>query len=780
MSIIGKIFLLITFLFWGNSMAQVKGGKIDGYVYNLQGKPISDAYVVIPTLGLADVTSNNGYYIIEHIRPGSYSIKFDHISFSAKIVDNIVVRESFTTTLDTIILESHIYDVSDITVTATRSQRSTPFISSQINSVSLSQIKARNAKTSAEALREETGIFVQKTNHGGGSAVIRGLSSNQILILVDGIRLNNSTYRLGNHQYLTTIDNLIVDQIEVVRGPTSVLYGSDALGGTINVITKHPIPYSSGFDMDFRLYSRFASADFEKTARTEVALRYHRFALLGGFSFKHYDDLTRGRKSKHPQIEKSTNGYKQTPSGFKSYDFDTKFLYGLTSSQTLTLTYQMTRQIDVPRYDKYESDGYLRWIYKPQNRRLIYLKYDNYLNNKILQSLQATISQHSQEEGREIQKSIDLPMTKEHDQVNTLGFSLQTSSIQDKHEITLGWELYRDKVSSKRSNTYPDSDSTIQDVRGRYPDNAKYTSLGIFTQDEIKLSSKWRVTLGARFSYMQTSFYLNQTLFTPQIGELYEQSFKSLTASIGNVFELKKEIHMKAHIAQAFRAPNLSDLAKLGESKGTIIEIPNQDLKPEKLVSLDFAVDINYPALRAKVAVFYTNIRDLIASADATLNDTQIDTTIYKIKSKQNVGQAYIRGIEIGFEYNPFKKILFYTNITSTFGQNITLNEPVDGIPPTFGLAGLKWLSPDYYFDLYIRFASKQNRLSTDDRDDPRIPIGGTPGWKIVNFKAGFKFLETVDLRLTVENIFDINYREHGSGINGPGRNFILGMELKF
>jgi outer membrane receptor for ferrienterochelin and colicin len=773
--IVFSIYLLICF-----ALAQVDGGHIEGYVFNIQGRPISDVYVVLPELGSADVTTANGYFSIEDIPSGTYVIKLNHISYRSKIIQNVEVYSNSTTTVDTVILESHIFDISDIAVTATRSERSTNRISNQINTVSENEIKARNAKTSAEALREENGIFVQKTNHGGGSAVIRGLSSNQILIMVDGIRLNNSTYRLGNHQYLTTVDNLMASQIEVVRGPTSVLYGSDALGGAINVISKRPSLNHSDFELDFKLFSRFASADLEKTARAEFMLRYNRYALQTGFSYKDYDDLKRGRNSKHPQLENSTNGIKQTPSGFTTYDFDTKLLYGISAKQTLLLAYQISRQKQVPRYDKFENNNYLQWIYQPQHRMLAYLKYENYLKTKIVQSLQATISYHQQEEGREIQQSVTAPFTEENDAVHTLGFSLQMTSIQKNHEITLGCEMYRDRVYSERFITDTSKDSTVKDIRGRYPDNAVYTSHGIFAQDEIALSSSWRAILGTRFSKMKTSFNIVQAVSGSQIYIPYQQDYDSWTGSIGNIFEINENFVLKSHMAQAFRAPNLSDLSKLGESKGEIFEVPNRDLKPEKLLSFDFGFSLRYTLLKLQASVFYTSISDLIGSADATFNELQyieIDSSQYKIKSKQNIGNAFIRGLEIKFEYQFYKKLQLHSNFTAVLGQNRTLNEPVGGIPPAFGLIGLKWPETRYYLNLYMRFAVKQDRLSSDDRDDPRIPQGGTPAWKIINFRAGFKLAKFIELRFTLENIFDVNYREHGSGINGPGRNFILGLE---
>jgi outer membrane receptor protein involved in Fe transport len=263
----------------------------------------------------------------------------------------------------------------------------------------------------------------------------------------------------------------------------------------------------------------------------------------------------------------------------------------------------------------------------------------------------------------------------------------------------------------------------------------------------------------------------------------FNQNYNSITGSIGSIYKISDNILLKSHIAQAFRAPNLSDLSKLGESKGNVYEIPNLNLKPEKLINIDLGADIDFPSLTIHSAIFYTSFTDIISSADDTINGSPIlisDGVYYTLKSKQNVGKAYIRGIELGFDYHIHKNIYLYSNLTSIFGQNTTMNEPVGGMPPTFGLIGIKWLEPSYSLILYMRFAGTQNRLSSDDRDDPRIPEEGTPSWRIFTIRTGIKITDIAQLRFSIENIFDYNYREHGSGINGPGRNFIFSLEFTF
>ncbi len=776
-------FILINIFILNISLGLAQTGTVKGIVIDSHNKPISDLQVVLEPKRYGDVTDSSGYFIIKNIMPGIYILKFSHIAFEKKIIKNVKISSNEVLNLNKITLHRRVIKLNRVVVTATCTNRCVTDVSYPINVVSEESIRERNAKTTAEALREETGIFVQKTSHGGGSAIIRGLSSNQILILVDGIRLNNSTYRLGNHQYLTTIDNLDVDRIEVVRGPTSVLYGSDALGGTINVITKIPKIGSSNsgsMDVNYSLLSRYASADEEKTARAEFLLSSSKFAFLTGFSYKNYGDLRRGANSRYPQLEKSTNGLKQTPTGFKAYDFDSKLIYAITPFQTLTLAYQMAKKIDVPRYDKYENSGYFRWVYQPQNRNLVYLVYENKLQGKFINSLRASLSYHRQEEGRDTQKVVTSPLTKEKDDVRTTGFTFKLNSLFKQHFFTYGTEIYLDNVTSERF--YIDSETGVseKDIRGRYPDEAKYNSFGLFLQDEIALTQKWKAITGLRFSYFTTHFTIPTEPAAVQFGKI-KQNFHSLTGSLGLIRKVNDKIFFNANIAQAFRAPNLSDISKLGESKGKTYEVPNTNLKPEKMLSLDSGFKFDFSRLKGELSFYYSRISGLLASAPTTYNGSstiEINGTTYKVKTKKNIGNAFIRGTEIEMNYYLMPKLVFLFNLTSTYGQNTTANEPVGGIPPTFGLMGLEWRGENFHLYFYSRFARKQNRLSQDNKDDPRIPPGGTPNWQTVNFRTAFNVKNWGSIEFAAENIFDINYREYRSGINGPGRNFILSFKI--
>jgi len=753
-------------------------GIIQGCAHDTEGNPIPTLNVILIGTNQGAATDADGYFIIQGIQPGTYTVTFEHISFKPLSIENLVIRED-TLSLGTVTLKQLIIPIHEVVVTATRSNRRVVDVSRPVNVVPAQRIEERNAKTSAEALREETGIFIQKTSHGGGSAIIRGFSSNQVLLLIDGVRLNNSTYRLGNHQYLTSVDNFIVDRLEVVRGPTSVLYGSDAMGGAVNAITKIPTLTNTDPAMNYRIGSRYASADQEKTARADITLHNHRWALLTGFSYKGYGDLRRGSNSSHPELENATDGCIQRPTGFSAYDLDAKLVYSLKPEQRFIMAYQMAKKIDVPRYDKYENNGYHRWVYTPQNRNLFYMIYENASKDKFFSSLRASVSYHIQEEGRETQKMVDDPISKERDKVNTLGLTLQLDSEFRRHHLSYGVDIYADDVSSN-SRTIAGNGIVKVDERGRYPDNAAYASIGAFLQDEIRIAKTWTATAGVRASRFTTTFTLDQTDTHASLGNI-DLDYQSVTGSLGIVRKITETLFLNANVGQAFRAPNLSDLAKLGESKGDTYEVPNADLTPEKMLSVDIGFKIQSASVRSSVSAYYAHITDMITSADAVWNgsgEIDINGVMYKVKSKQNIGDAYIRGFESSLQIDLYRNLSCYGNLTTTYGHNTTGDEPVGGIPPTFGLAGLEWRKSECHLAAYVRFAGDQDRLSTDDRDDPRIPESGTPGWITLNLRGGFPLWDRLGIRLAIENILDLNYREHGSGINGPGQNFIISLTL--
>jgi hemoglobin/transferrin/lactoferrin receptor protein len=756
---------------------KILSSEIHGIIYNTNNVPVRDAHIILEHPPRNDVSDQNGRFELGPLDAGTYSIRIEHVSYQTLELEKVNVKPGQITVLDTIFLSTGIYQTENVIITATRTGQKLAEIIPIVTMVNRREIERRNSQTSAEALREESGIFVQKTNHGGGSAIIRGLSSNQILILVDGIRLNNSTYRLGNHQYLTTVDNNMLARIEVVHGPLSVMHGSDALGGTINLVTENPQFSEGANQINYNFSSLYATADQAKTVHAGINFITSKLVFQSGFSYKNYGDLRQGTTNISNKLKTGIPGNTQKPSAFTAYDFNGKIIYTPGIRQKLIATYQQSRQDDVPRFDKYAYNGFNKWLYTPQKRDLLYGVYENKNKLGFINSFRSTFSYHRQQEGREKQKLPQSDLTKELDDVATLGFIFQAQSAYKSHLLNYGLDLYIDQVKS--SAQIIDSTQTIQATRGRFPDGARYNSLGIFLEDEYHFSKAWQLDAGIRYSVFNTDFTISQDAVQTD----YQKQFRALTGSIGLMFKPNVWSSLSSNFAQGFRAPNLSDLTKYGESKGAVFEVPNLAVKPEEALSLDLNYKVNLPKLKMVAAVYYMRISDLLISAPDLYKGkpkiiSGMDTL--NINSKQNAGEAFITGFEWSLRYGFAPGFNFRSNLAYTYGENKTARDPVGGIPPFFGLAGLSWQNRDLFLEAYTRFAMEQNRLSKDDLDDPRIPIGGTPGWLTLNIRAEYKISPLIKVNFALDNILDRLYREHGSGINAPGRNLILGLKIKF
>lgn len=667
-------------------------------------------------------------------------------------------------------------------VTATRTSHRAAEVPRAINVLDGATLSRRMPRNSAEALREEVGITVQKTEHGGGNAIIRGLGSNQVLLLVDGVRLNNSTYRFGNHPYLTTVDNLMLGRMEVVRGPGSTLFGSDAMGGTVNMITRSPGFGSTDLAAAGRLSARYASADEERIGRMEGTLTGRGIGLTAGASYKDAGDLRRGESDDQPLWENSP--VTQGPSGYQGYDYDGKLVYGPSEQHKFALAWQSTRRPEIPRYDRYENPGFHRWLYTDQNRDLGYLVYENPGSPALPLPLRFFASLHRQEEGRDFQRSATGSRTEEFVEVLTYGFGGQAGYRLADHALTAGGEAYLDEVESFRDITNA-AGATTRQLLGLYPDGSYYGSYGLFLQDEWRLNPKFSLIAGARYSMVRMDFTLPAT---PSLNLGFgnvQKDFHALTGSLGASYQALPGIYLQANVAQGFRAPNLSDVSKNGEANTSsatrfTYEIPNPDLEPEKLISSEIGVKADREGLKAGVTAFRSDIQDLLGTRTTSFEgDTArtLNGQRYILLSKQNLGEAVIWGLETDVQARLYSRLWLRANGTYTTGENTTRSEPVGGFAPFVGLLGLNWEDKSFSAEVFTRFAESQYELSTDEKTDPRIPEGGSPGWATANLRGHYRLPYALRLHAGVENLFDYNYREHGSGINAPGRNFIVNLE---
>ncbi len=609
-------------------------------------------------------------------------------------------------------------------------------------------VEALQLRTAPEALNLTPGVFVQKTNHGGGSPFLRGLTGNQTLLMIDGIRLSNSTMRYGPNQYFNTIDFFSIGKIEVLRGNGSVQYGSDALGGTIHAFSRE-ISTSEATEWGTSVLSRFATHKMEQSFHADIDFSSRHSAFRTGITWRNFGDLVGG----------DTTG-RQEPSGYREFDYDFKGLVRLSPVSSLTMMLQRVQQSNVPVYHKVVLEDYMVNSTDPQKRRLAYLKFDQKIDAGIFESVIVTASWHHTDEGRQSRKNGSDILRSENDRVSSLGFSTETIlSDGGLWSGNTGLEIYNDRISSSRT----DNDLTTlvsTPKRGLYPDGSTMTSIAAYSINTFTLE-KWNFTAGARYNTFiikAEDESLGVTTLTP-------------SALVGNIAAMRKlasSSNLFVSVNTGFRAPNIDDLGTLGIVDFRY-ETPNFNLKPESSFQYQLGYKFQDKMLRGEIFIYRNELYNLITRK--RIEDQMIDG--YPLYQKENSERAFIQGFETSWELLFDRSWSISGAITCTYGRNMTKNEPLRRIPPLFGRLAADYRKNKWHANIEWLAAGKQSRLAAGDIDDNRIPEGGTPGWNVMNLSGGYS-LNLIRFELGLRNIFNVDYRYHGSGINGCGRSAVF------
>jgi len=676
-----------------------------------------------------------------------------------------------------------------VVVTAERREAPELEAAQHVSVVTAGEIAERGCQTTPDALKEEPGVWVQKTGYGGGSPFVRGLTGKQVLLLVDGIRFNNSTFRFGPNQYLNTIDPWIIERIEVVRGPGSVLYGSDALGGVVNVVTRRsgefgetPQPGVSG-----RLAGLFSSADRGAVVRLDVEGSSGPVAWTIGASAKDFGDLRAGR-GESPVGLVDTNGV-QSPSGYTETDYDVRARWVLSPRSELRFAYLHSRQEDVPRCDRCIASDYQtspeRYYYDPQQADFAYVEHESRDIGPV-ESMKFTVSYNLQLEGRERRRSSWTYTRYEEDEVGTVGFASQVAmKPAGRNSVCFGLEAYADAISSARWDV-ADGTGTITTRPGRFPDDSAYRSLGVYARDRLALSDRLDLGVGVRYSSFAAELDFGGYNF-PLIGPLYEvsESYSDVTWSVEAMWHVNDSSRVYLNIARGFRAPNIDDLAVNGDwSSG--YDLPNPELRPEKVVNCELGAKHSGAAASAGASVFYADCTDLIQREYLAPGDDGIPGTGDDLYHFANAARAQMYGGELWGRLRVHRSEdgtwHLFGGVAYVYGQDIAADVPLSKIPPLNGRLGVRWEAPasGRWFEAFAEGAAAQDRLSPSDENDVRIPDGGTPAWVTFNIRGGMRLSKDLVLYLGGYNLGDVRYRVHGSGLDAPGLNVVARVEWRF
>jgi outer membrane receptor for ferrienterochelin and colicin len=642
-----------------------------------------------------------------------------------------------------------------------------------VSVITADEILRSGYRTVPEALNDMVGIVVQETNYGGGSPIIRGMIGNQVLILVDGVRMNNAIYRIGPNQYLNTVDVSNVERIEVVRGPGSVLYGSDALGGLINIVTKSRAIDGRGLKSDAAI--RVASADRSTTGRLAVSEATNRVAVGGGISVKHYGDLRAG----------GSVGL-QPFTGYDEWDGDLKVTAKLTAASRLEGAVQHLRQTDVDRTDLLLSGRNLEYAWNPQQHDLALVKYEAKPAG-VVDTVSIVGSYRAQFERYDIVAAAAPLVRESHDDgVGSAVVSTQLSSSLPRQLATYGFEFSGDRVTSHRADLNVSTHVTTIKTP-TFADGAFFRTLSFFAQDEIDVAARLALTLGLR----ESVFDLRAQVKNPSTGELVvDAEPRALTGSAYALYRLSPRIHLTAGVGQGFRAPNVNDTTVLG-SFANGFEIPNPNVRAERAVEYKAGIKAQYVRFGGTATYYFTNYRDAIAVAPtATIRGLTFldvngngvrDANEPDLYQRENTGSARIQGVEAEGFFRIAAALTASGNAAWTRGDDRVAGEPLRRIPPTEGMVRIDW-TPLARLRLQVQnsFASRQQRLSPLDLSDARIGATGIPSFTVTTVRGIVDLSKRESLSVTVDNVTNSDYKLYGSGFKAPGVGVVLGYERRF
>ena len=720
--------------------------------------PIAGARVEVDGQRAGAVTDLGGIARISGLSAGAVIVRVS--AANHRPVDSPIDVADAEIILQVVLVPLELRVDESVIVSASRADRDASDVPRSTSGVSNAGLEERADRTSPEALQNRSGGWVQKTNHGGGSPFLRGLVGNQVLVLIDGVRLNNATFRLGPNQYMNTIDAFSLDRIEVLRGSGSVQYGSDALGGVINLITPLPRLTQGGVSAGGAVATRLVSSGMEQTARAEGYVAGPRLGARGGVTLRSFGDLVAG----------GSLGT-EAPSGYDEYDADAAAIWVPSSRTTVTGVFQSVYQVEVPRFDQVAQRGYDVYEFDPQSRRLGYLQWQQVVAAGWLDLTRLTVSWQRSDEGRRRRRTGSSIETTESDTVATAGFSADLyGRLAGTSAWSAGVEVYHDTVRSWRRDTNLATGAS-KPMRGLYPDGSTRLSVSAFAMGHVPL---WRAALDIGARYTHDDVQADEPVFGPS-----SITPQAVVGSASVLVPLGRGLSAFGSVAQAFRAPNIDDLSTLGPFDFGI-EVPPSSLEPERSVAFELGIKANTPGIAANVAIFRLELRDLIDRLPAAFEGSPVwdGQAVYQ---RANVGEAYVRGVEADVEWRATTGLSLLGFLASTFGQQVTVDAPMRRIPPLNGLAGARYRwANGVWIEGTLRAADAQTRLAPGDMADHRIPPGGTPGWAVVNLTAGARLGRSLLLSGGVANVFDEAYRVHGSGIDGPGRNLWLGARFEF
>ena len=667
--------------------------------------------------------------------------------------------------------------------------------------------------TTADILTASGQVFVQKSQQGGGSPVIRGFEASRILLLVDGVRMNSAIFRSGHLQNIITVDNMSLDRVEVNYGPSSTMYGSDALGGVINLFTKAPqLHNSKKWKTNGNMIYRYASGQNENRQHIDFNIANHKWAFVSSFTNSRFGDLRQGNKrlAAYPDFGKrlfyvsTENGVDvikdnranvniQKNTEYDQIDFLQKILYKPSANTEHLLNFQLSNSSNINRYDRLSESSkgvpvFAEWYYGPQLRNMISYKLNKTQLKGYFQELTINANYQHLEESRITRRFQSNNKDTRLEKVDIFGLVADFLHTDKNGEIHIGVESYYNIVQStaNRTNTSSLAKTPIPTRYSDGPTNMSYQA--VYVQQTKYLHPKWVLNDGLRLNFVQLNAQFKDTALMHLPFTEAKQNNTALTGNIGIAYNGDKGIRSTFGISSGFRAPNVDDLTKVFDTRTGYVLVPNKNLKPEYTYNAEWTISKSSSLYSIGDSVFYTLFDNAWVGDKFTWNGKSAilyQGVLSDVYATQNKAKANL----YGFNVNGRLRIMQGTELNATYtytkGNYIDQSKrmPLDHIPPAYGRFGLKHNNKVWNAEIFSVFNSWKRiagyNLNGED-NEIYATKDGMPSWMTLNFNAQFIPTQDLTIGFGVENITDLNYRHFASGISAVGRNYLLSCKVNF
>ncbi|QFZ54299.1 TonB-dependent receptor [Oceanihabitans sp. IOP_32] len=735
-------------------------------------------------------------------------IYFQHLSYLLEKLEKSQIDLN-----SPIYLEASTHSLDEIIISASNFKQSERDIPQKIVSLNSEAIQFSNAQTSADLLESTGQVYIQKSQMGGGSPMIRGFSTNRLLITIDGVRMNNAIFRGGNVHNVIALDPFSLERTEVTLGAGSVIYGSDAVGGVMSFYTSKPKRSETDtLLVQTNATARYATANAEKTGHLDVNLGYKKWAFLSHFSYSDFNDLRMGSHGPlaylRPEFVWATkdgdvvidnkNPKTQKHSGYSQINLMQKVHFQSDDNLSFDLGLHYSTTSNIPRYDRlirYKNEALraAEWYYGPQrwlmsNLQITKLSSRSNLYNKI----KATVAYQNFQESR---TNRDFQSSIKHlreEAVDAYSFNLDfEKSLSPKSTLFYGFEYVYNKVRSYGNEENITNHMVFPSV-SRYPNGASWLSAALYSSFKYKPNPKFVFQSGLRFNHVvsKANFESNNAFLNLPF-KSSENKAGALTGTAGISWSPNKTLQWKLNASSAFRAPNIDDIGKVFDSEPGSVVVPNQNLRPEYAYGAEVGLRLSFgPSFKLDMSSYYTYLDNALVRRPYNLNNESkimYDGELSEVQAIQNASKAWIYGFEVGLDMR-FTKNLKLSSQYSVIGgteEQDNIEVPIRHVAPSFGNTHLVWNYKNVKVDFFANYnaelsfyqlapseVEKDYLYAKDANGNPYAPA-----WTTLNMRTQYKINTAATLSLSLENITDKRYKTYSSGIASAGRNLILAVK---